>query len=131
MGKDTLGDFLNAKPDRIMKFEQLAQLLFDPTVLGIEGHKVLLDEIAIRNGRSVLTETESTEHDGMVLESLHVADAAGALAAAVCDAVDPDSPGGSRITQAEMEGIGASGRLVIHEACDMIPYVPGLHEVVA
>lgn len=130
IGKQVLGDYLCNKPDCVMRIDQFAQLLFNPKVLGEDGHSLLLDEIALRCGRKVLMQHADEEHDGLVLESLDVTDAAGALAARVRDAVDPDSPGGARITQKEMNGIGASGRMVIDEALAMIPHVPGFEEMV-
>lgn len=121
LGANTLDDYLSSKPDRIMRVDQLAQLLFNPAVLGIEGHRLLLQEIALRNGRCVLMKNDRDEHAGVLEETLEVVDAVGVLAADVREAVDPDSPGGSRITPQEQVGIGADARVVIDESLDLIP----------
>jgi len=123
LGKSTLDDYLSCKPFSIMKIDQFARILMDPNVLGNEGHKMLLTEIAVRNGFTVIKDENSREADGMLEEALDVADATGALAETVRKAIDVDSPGGTRITYEEQIEIGANGRVVMEEAMQMIPSV--------
>lgn len=123
LGKGTLDDYISCKQGVIMKIDQFARLLMDPAVLGAAGHRRLIEEIAIRNSARIIDVDFRDEVDGLLEESLDVGDANGALAAAVRDAVDPDSPGGSRITKEEQIVIGGFGRVVIDEAMDMIPHV--------
>ena len=125
MGTKTLGDYLSAKPDRTIKHNELAMLLFDPSVLGKQGHEELVRLIALKAGRKLLCVQEQDETDSMVEEALDVGDATGNLLARVRDAVHPDSPGGTRITPEEQAGIGACGRVVLEEVMVMIPHVPG------
>ncbi len=121
MGTGVLSDYLSAKPRYQLRLDHLARLMFDPSVLGDEAHRVLVSRVAMGMGRRLLAAVAPADADALPAECLDLFDVVGAVAEEARDAQHPDSPGGVRITRMEHESIGARAGVVMQEAAQLVP----------
>lgn len=120
MGHRTLDDYLAAKP-AMMRFDHVARMLLDPTVLGAEAHGMLAGMVAGAMGQVTIgAGVRFARDEDITLETLDVGDAVGALCERVREAQHPDSPGGTTCTPAERCGIGSHARVVVINAAELM-----------
>ena len=106
--------------EKCLTLSNIAQLIFDASVLGADAHGWLIAQLALQADRAVLMHASDRVSDGDLNgETLDVSDALGHLANRVRSATEHESPGGRRVTEEERRGIGAAACGVIEEAAQL------------